>query len=291
MTQNSLGVAVIGVGMVGRAHAAGYRTAAGLFDLRPPGHAAGRDRRRLRAVRGRRGQAVRLRALRDLVGGHRRRPRHRRRERRGRQLDAPRGGRGPAGRRQARALREAAGPLRRGRQGDGGRGRGGDHAGRRRLHLPAGARDQRDPGADPPGRDRRGASLQRPLLVRLRAEPGQPDQLALPRRPGQWCAGRHRQPHDRPRRVRLRPDHQRQRRGLPDLHHRASGPRRGHGRPRCGGGQRREGGGGQRGHRHLHGEVRQRRRRHVLDARGSRTACPTASASRSSRSGARRRTT
>ena len=33
MTQNSLGVAVIGVGMVGRAHAAGYRTAAGLFDI------------------------------------------------------------------------------------------------------------------------------------------------------------------------------------------------------------------------------------------------------------------
>ena len=33
MTQNSLGVAVVGVGMVGRAHAAGYRTAAGLFDI------------------------------------------------------------------------------------------------------------------------------------------------------------------------------------------------------------------------------------------------------------------
>ncbi len=33
MTQDSLGVAVVGVGMVGRAHAAGYRTAAGLFDI------------------------------------------------------------------------------------------------------------------------------------------------------------------------------------------------------------------------------------------------------------------
>jgi predicted dehydrogenase len=33
MTQEPLGVAVIGVGMVGRAHAAGYRTAAGLFDI------------------------------------------------------------------------------------------------------------------------------------------------------------------------------------------------------------------------------------------------------------------
>ena len=36
MTQNSIGVAVIGVGMVGRAHAAGYRTAAGLFDIDRP---------------------------------------------------------------------------------------------------------------------------------------------------------------------------------------------------------------------------------------------------------------
>src|SRR6201991_3604211 len=33
MTQKPLGVAVIGVGMVGRAHAAGYRTAARLFDI------------------------------------------------------------------------------------------------------------------------------------------------------------------------------------------------------------------------------------------------------------------
>src|SRR4051794_20480226 len=33
MAQDSLGVAVIGVGMVGRAHAAGYRTAEGLFDI------------------------------------------------------------------------------------------------------------------------------------------------------------------------------------------------------------------------------------------------------------------
>ena len=36
MTQNSLGVAVIGVGMVGRAHAAGYRTAGSLFDTDRP---------------------------------------------------------------------------------------------------------------------------------------------------------------------------------------------------------------------------------------------------------------
>src|SRR3954453_8790189 len=33
MTESSIGVAVIGVGMVGRAHAAGYRTAGSLFDI------------------------------------------------------------------------------------------------------------------------------------------------------------------------------------------------------------------------------------------------------------------
>ena len=36
MTQDSIGVAVIGVGMVGRAHAAGYRTASSLFDIDRP---------------------------------------------------------------------------------------------------------------------------------------------------------------------------------------------------------------------------------------------------------------
>jgi len=44
MTQDSLGVAVIGVGMVGRAHAAGYRTAGSLFDI------AGRPDSRLVAI-------------------------------------------------------------------------------------------------------------------------------------------------------------------------------------------------------------------------------------------------
>ena len=36
MTQQSLGVAVIGAGMVGRAHAAGYRVAPQLYDLDLP---------------------------------------------------------------------------------------------------------------------------------------------------------------------------------------------------------------------------------------------------------------
>ena len=36
MTQQSLGIAVIGAGMVGRAHAAGYRVASQLYDLDLP---------------------------------------------------------------------------------------------------------------------------------------------------------------------------------------------------------------------------------------------------------------
>ena len=90
MTQDSLGIAVIGVGMVGRAHAAGYRTAGSLFDI------TGRPDTRLVAIADayepfadRCGEAVRLRTLRDLVAGNRGRARHRRRQCRRRQLDAP----------------------------------------------------------------------------------------------------------------------------------------------------------------------------------------------------------
>ena len=86
MTENSIGVAVIGVGMVGRAHAAGYRTASSLFDIDRPDTrlVAIADAYEPFAV-----DAAKLRALRDVVGGDRGRPRHRRRQRRGRQLDAP----------------------------------------------------------------------------------------------------------------------------------------------------------------------------------------------------------
>ena len=55
-------------------------------------------------------------------------------------------------------------------------------------------------------RARRGVALQRPLLVRLRPQRADPDGLALQGRPGHRRAGRHRQPPDRPRRVRLRAD-------------------------------------------------------------------------------------
>ena len=49
------------------------------------------------------------------------------------------------------------------------------------------------------------AALQRPLLVRLRGRPAGPDELALQGRPGVGRPVRHRQPPDRPVRVRLRP--------------------------------------------------------------------------------------
>ena len=151
------------------------------------------------------------------------------------------GRRGPAGRRQARAVREAAGPVGRGRRGHGRRRRGGRHPVRGRVLVPPHAR----PSTPSASRSEAGAigeaaALQRPLLVRLRAATRRPDQLALQGRPGHRGAGRHRQPHDRPRRVHLRPDHQCQRRGLPDLHDRApraaSGATVGHA---AGGGQRR----------------------------------------------------
>ena len=233
---------------------------------RPPRGTAGRDRGRPRAVRRRRCQTVRLRTSRDLVAGHRRRARHRRRERGHRQLAAPRGRRGPARRRQARPVREADGPVGRGRQGDG-RGRGGQQLrGRHRLHLPPVPRDQRHPRAA--AGDRRGPPLQRSLLVRLRPGPGSSHQLALPRRPGIGCSRRHRQPPGRPRRVSVRSGLERAGRRHADLHDRASGAA-GHDR----GARGRRGGrgdraGGQRGPRDLHRDVRERRGRDLLGLQG-----------------------
>ena len=49
MPENSIGVAVIGAGMAGRAHAAGYRSATTLYGERPARGAPGRRRRRQRA--------------------------------------------------------------------------------------------------------------------------------------------------------------------------------------------------------------------------------------------------
>ena len=121
MSPSSLGVAVIGAGMAGRAHIAGYRAASTLYGPDLPGI-------RLVAVAdaypglaeqtaARFGYAAR----RDRLEGHRRGRRHRRGQHRRRQPSAPRDRRGPARRGQARAVREADGPERRGRRGDDGR--------------------------------------------------------------------------------------------------------------------------------------------------------------------------
>ena len=223
MTQDSLGVAVIGVGMVGRAHAAGYRTAASLFDI------TDRPDTRLVAIAD---------AYEPFAVDAAKRFGYERSETSWQAIvDAPdidvvSVAIANSMHRQVVEALLAAGkhvlcekplaPSVEDAKAMVAAAEAADHPRRRRLHLPADAGDQRDPRAGPRGRDRRGAPLQRPLLVRLRTEPGQPDQLALPRRPGQRGAGRHRQPHDRPRRVPLRPDDERQRRGLPDVHDRAS---------------------------------------------------------------------
>ena len=93
----TIGVAVIGAGMAGRAHAAAYRTAPTLYEstLPPLRFVSIGDVSPEFGVAG--GPALRVRAVRHLVAGDRRRPRHPRGQRRGGQLPAPRDGRGPAG--------------------------------------------------------------------------------------------------------------------------------------------------------------------------------------------------
>ena len=73
MGGSSVGVAVIGAGMAGRAHAHGYRAAAGVFgtDLPPVRLVAVADA--YDAVRDGHGAAVWVRAGRDVVEGDRRR--------------------------------------------------------------------------------------------------------------------------------------------------------------------------------------------------------------------------
>ena len=109
-------VAVVGAGMAGRAHANGYRNASSVYGLDLPevrlvAIADAHEPFAADAAR-----PLRLRTRGDELGGDRRGARHRRGQRRGRQLAAPRGRRGAARRRQARAVREAAGPDRRGRR-------------------------------------------------------------------------------------------------------------------------------------------------------------------------------
>ena len=197
---STLGVAVIGAGMAGRAHAAGYRAATSMFETDLPG--------------------VRLVAIADAyepfavdvatrfgyersetcLAGDRRRRRHRRRQRRDRQRAAPPGRRGPARGRQARAVREADGPDDRGRAGDG-RGRR-----RPRAPSPASASASGAPPRSPRSVTSCRAGTARYPRATSTATTGattrrtrRTDQLALQGRARQRSAGRHRQPPRRPR--------------------------------------------------------------------------------------------
>ena len=200
MTQNSLGVAVIGAGMVGRAHAAGYRVASQLYDLDLPEIRLVADRRRPRTVRRRRRQALRLRA--------RRRPPGRRSSTRptstSSRWPSPTSCTGPSSRRSSPpastccarsrsrpSVEDAKAMVAAAEAADTQSGVG--FSFRRTPGINA-IREQLESGAIGAV-----AALQRPLLVRLRPEPEQPDELALQGRAGHRRAGGHRQPHDRPR--------------------------------------------------------------------------------------------
>ncbi len=225
MSDSSIGVAVIGAGMAGRAHAAGYRSAStvygeGLPEIRlaaiadvNPAFAADTARRfgYERAEGG--WEAVAAADDVDVVSVVVANPLHRRDRR------------GPAGRRQARALREADGPDRRGRRGHGGRRQGVGPRDRHRLRVPPLPRHRRHPRAARLRRHGPAPALQRPLLVRLRGRPAGPDELALQGRTGLGRPVRHRQPPDRPGRVRVRPHPVGPGSGAVHLRHRARAPR------------------------------------------------------------------
>ena len=97
---------------------------------------------------------------------------------------------------------------------------------RRRLHLPAVAGHRGGPRPGALRGDRVPGPLRRPLLVRLRRRPRGSDELALQGRSGLRCAGRHRQPRRRPGRVPVRPRRVGAGRRTLDRRH-ASGPCRG----------------------------------------------------------------
>ena len=264
MSQQSIGVAVIGAGMAGRAHCAGYRTAPTLFDPPLPPSLRGGHRRE-RGHGRRRRRALRLRAAgtdwrelldaddvdvvsvvvanhlhREIVEGLLAAGKH-------------------------VLCEKPLARLARRRRGDGGRRRSRTRPGhRRRLHLPPLAGRRRHPRN---WSRRRSASLCTSTATTgaTTRSTRRADHLALPRRPRHRRAGRRRQPPDRPGGVRLRADRLRSsgaafatlitERPVPLGHHL---------RARQGASQRRTRAGGERGRRHLHRELRQRRGRHVL---------------------------
>ena len=197
----TIGVAVIGAGMAGRAHAAAYRIAPTLYRVHIAGPAFCLHRRRQSGAGLARGPALRIRAQRHLLAGDCRGPRHQCRQRGRGQLPASRDGGGAGRRRQARALREAAERQPRGCPRYGGPRPQRQHGGPHRLHLPPGARRRCPPGARHLWRAGSHSAHRRPLLVRLRERPEGADELAVQGSSGLRRARRHRQSRRVPRRV------------------------------------------------------------------------------------------
>ena len=249
MPKYDIGVAVIGAGMAGRAHAAGYRSATtlygpGLPDVRLVAVA---DVNEAFAVG--HGPALRLRPRRDLLAGGRRGRRRRRRQRRRRQPPAPRGRRGPARRRQARAVREAVRPDRSPTP----RRWSAAAAARPDLQTGVGFTFRRSPAIAAIKDLVDDGSVGRPVHFNghywcdYAVEPHGADELALQGRPGIGCPRRHRQPPRRPRRVPVRADRVRARHDVRDDDHRARAAARNGRRARGGRAERRPRTGRERG--------------------------------------------
>ena len=150
-----------------------------------------------------------------------------------------------------------------------GRGRALRSGHRSRLHLPTLPRRRDDPSRTGRGQPGRTRALQRPLLVRLRAGSDLADHLAVQGRPRHRRARRRRQPPAGPVASSSADRSSRSAgRAFATLDQGAAGAAGRHLRAHQGRGQRRTGTGRERGRRDLHRHVRQRRGRHLLGVTG-----------------------
>ena len=208
---DSIGVAVIGGGMAGRAHAAGYRSATTVFGTDRPdvrlvaiadmNEAVADDTAKRygyeraeydwRAI----ADAPDIDAVSVVVANHLHREIVEGLLAAGKHVLCEKPLAGSLA--DAEAMVAAAREVRQGHRG--------------RLHLPPLPRRRDDPSRTRRGHPRRSGALQRPLLVRLRAGSHVADHLALQGRSRHRCARRRRQPPAGPVGVRLRTDRRGQR--------------------------------------------------------------------------------